>query len=152
MSLLRVVQELKRRVYHHFPAEADYSAELALGIRDVVKALSDLNGRSGMFRVSGWGKTRRDIEIGIARGGVGFERIGLVDFDDLEMADFSFIVKYTRFDAKYNPIPARKDVFLLRAARMNSGIRVEVALESGPGLTSPAEVVETLREIARLDS
>lgn len=136
---------MARRIHRQFPSESDYAATLPIDMQDVFDSLSRLDGQSGLFRVKGWGKTRREIQTGVSEDGVDFTAVDPAVETGLEVADFLFRVKYTRFDADYNPVPSREDVFYIRAKQASGGVRVEVVLKEGPGLTEAGEVLETLR-------
>jgi hypothetical protein len=142
----------------HFVQKCRYHADM----RFLIHTLAEMNGKFGMFHMySPLTKTqriyaKREIKVEIAENGVDFIPLDKTNADyiaenavDEETIDFRITLQYSYLDEKYNRIPLRGDVYLLRASQRSDILTLCVHHIEGSQHTECSRIADTIIEEIR---
>ncbi|HJH31510.1 MAG TPA: hypothetical protein C5S50_04890 [Methanosarcinaceae archaeon] len=156
---------MRKRIYHCFPhreiqfeQKYRYHSDLPF----FVKVMANLNGKFGMFvteSVTQKGhriQAKREIDVGIMTNGVDFTPLNsnnvdmLIDTIEPEgIIDFKISLRYSFLDEKYNRVPFKGDVYLVRMILETNIATLQITHIDGLYSTECGRVADTIIEELR---
>ncbi len=156
---------MRKRIYHRFPhreiqfeQKYRYHSDLPF----LVKVMASIDGKFGMFvteSVTQRGhriQAKREISVEIMTNGVDFVPINYKNVDEIidtiepeGIIDFKITLKYSYLDEKYNRVPFKGDMYLVRIILENNILTLQVNHIDGPCHTECARVADTIIEELR---
>ncbi|MDK2892786.1 hypothetical protein [Methanohalophilus sp.] len=159
---------MKKRIYHRFPhreVEFEQRNRYYADLPFLVKVMAGIDGKFGMFvteSVSRKGsriQARREIEVEIVTNGLDFSRLNYRNvgsiIDTIEFQgtiDFRISLKYSYLDGKYDRVPLRGDIFLVRAILEEDILTLRINHVDGPGRTECGRIADTIIDELRRGS
>ena len=156
---------MRKRIYHRFPHreiqfEQKYSYHSDLPF--LVKVMASIDGKFGMFvteSVTQRGhriQAKREISVEIMTNGVDFSPINYKNVDEIidtiepeGIIDFKITLKYSYLDGKYNRVPFKGDIYLVRVILETNIATLQVNHIDGFSRTECARVADTIIEELR---
>jgi len=116
---------MRKRMYHEFPQEVDFEKKykVKFGLGRAIRALKSINNSFDNFetylpnRQNYRVTAKRDIRVEVAEKSVDFAPIDKFDETQIEnegIVDFRISLRYSYLNEKYDRIPIKGDVYLLR--------------------------------------
>ncbi len=159
---------MRKRVYHRFPfreVEFEQKYRYHSDLPFFTRVMANMNGKFGMFvteSVTQRGhriQAKREIQVEIVTNGVDFGPLNygnvdeIVDTIDKEgILDFKVLLNYSYLDGKYNRVPFRGDVYLVRAIFENELLVLQIHHIDGPKRTECGRVADTIIDELRRGS
>ena len=127
--------------------------------------MANMDGKFGMFVTESVAQrghriqAKREISVEIVRNGVDFEPLNYKNVDQMidtiepeGIIDFKVTLNYSYLDGKYNRVPFRGDIYLVRAILENEVLVLQIHKIEGPGRTEAGRVADTIIEEIRRGS
>ncbi|MHC1576839.1 MAG: hypothetical protein ACXQTE_05740 [Methanosarcinaceae archaeon] len=151
---------MRKRIYRRFPnreVQFEQRHRYYLDMPYLVKVMASMNGKFGMFvteSITQRGhriQAKREIGVEIVINGVDFSPLDYENVasiaDTIEpegIVDFRVNLKYSYLDGKYNRVPFRGDIFLVRTALESEILTFRINHIDGPGRTECGRVADTI--------
>lgn len=159
---------MRKRIYHKFPhreIEFEQKYRYYSDLPYFVKVMANMDGKFGMFVTESVAQrghriqAKREISVEIVRNGVDFEPLNYKNVDQMidtiepeGIIDFKVTLNYSYLDGKYNRVPFRGDIYLVRAILENEVLVLQIHKIEGPGRTEAGRVADTIIEEIRRGS
>ena len=151
---------MRKRIYRRFPnreVQFEQRHRYYLDMPYLVKVMANMNGKFGMFvteSITQRGhriQAKREIGVEIVINGVDFSPLDYENVasiaDTIEpegIVDFRVNLKYSYLDGKYNRVPFRGDIFLVRTALESEILTFRINHIDGPSRTECGRVADTI--------
>ena len=159
---------MRKRIYHSFPhreiqfeQKYRYYSDLSF----IVKVMANLDGKFGMFVTESIAKkghrmqAKREIGVEIMTNGVDFAPLNYENVDEIidtiepeGIIDFRITLKYSYLDGKYNRVPFKGDIYLVRIIFEGDISTIQIKQIDGPCRTECGRVADTIVEELRRGS
>ncbi|MGP8320163.1 MAG: hypothetical protein ACT6FD_05165 [Methanosarcinaceae archaeon] len=156
---------MRKRIYHGFPhrdIQFEQKYRYYSDMPYLVNVMANLNGKFGMFVTESVAQSghriqaKREIGVDIMTNSVDFAPLNSNNVDKIidtiepeGIIDFKIALKYSYLDEKYNRIPFKGDVFLVRIIFESSIATLQVNHIDGPHNTECGRVADTIIEELR---
>jgi hypothetical protein len=130
-----------------------------------VKVMANMDGKFGMFVTESVTKrghriqAKREIGVEIVANGIDFSPLnydtveGVLDTLETEgIVDFRIHLRYSYLDGKYNRVPFRGDIYLVRAILEHELLVLQINHIDGPKRTECGRVADTIIDELRRGS
>ncbi len=151
---------MRKRIYRRFPnreVQFEQRHRYYLDMPYLVKVMANMNGKFGMFiteSITQRGhriQAKREIGVEIVINGVDFSPLDYKNVDSIVdtintegIVDFRVNLKYSYLDGKYNRVPFRGDIFLVRAVLESEILTFRINHIDGPGRIECGRVADTI--------
>lgn len=150
---------MNKRVYHYFPQQVDFEQKYNYrgDLPYLVRTLAGMDEKFGMFITDSADskgkpiKAKRKIGVEIADKKVDFVPLNSKTLDsimgDIESSgilDFRVTLKYSYLDEKYDRVPFKGDVYLVRSDLSNGILKLSVHHIDGLGRTECSRIADTI--------
>lgn len=159
---------MKKRIYHRFPhreVEFEQRNRYYADLPYLVKVMAGMDGKFGMFSTESIARkgsriqARREIGVEIVMNGLDFSPLNYRNVDSIidtiepkGTIDFRVSLKYSYLDGKYNRVPFKGDIFLVRIILEDDILTLRINHIDGPGRTECGRVADTLIDELRRGS
>ncbi|ETA68910.1 MAG: hypothetical protein PWQ51_348 [Methanolobus sp.] len=159
---------MRKRIYHRFPhrtVEFEQKYRYHSDLPFFVKVMANMDGKFGMFVTESVTKrghriqAKREIGVEIVANGIDFSPLnydtveGVLDTLDPEgIVDFRIHLRYSYLDGKYNRVPFRGDIYLVRAILEHELLVLQINHIDGPKRTECGRVADTIIDELRRGS
>lgn len=159
---------MRKRIYHKFPhreIEFEQKYRYYSDLPYFVKVMANMDGKFGMFATESVAQrghriqAKREISVEIVRNGVDFEPLNYKNVDQMidtieteGIIDFKVALNYSYLDGKYNRVPFRGDIYLVRAILENEVLVLQIHRIEGSGRTEAGRVADTIIDEIRRGS
>ncbi|MDG6243774.1 MAG: hypothetical protein QCH31_05190 [Methanolobus sp.] len=130
-----------------------------------VKVMANMDGKFGMFvteSVTQRGhriQAKREIAVEVVTNGIDFSPLNYDNVNDVAetlekegIMDFRIHLRYSYLDGKYNRVPFRGDIYLVRAILENELLVLQINHIDGPKRTECGRVADTIIDELRRGS
>ncbi|MGP8336647.1 MAG: hypothetical protein ACT6FC_00165 [Methanosarcinaceae archaeon] len=156
---------MRKRIYHGFPhrdIQFEQKYRYYSDMPFLVKVMANLDGKFGMFVTEHVSQSehriqaKREIGVGIMTNGVDFTPLNNINvnsiIDTIEpegIVDFKIVLKYSFLDEKYNRVPFKGDIYLVRIIFESNIATIQIKHMDGPYSTECGRVADTIIEELR---
>ncbi|HJH28322.1 MAG TPA: hypothetical protein C5S51_01295 [Methanosarcinaceae archaeon] len=156
---------MRKRIYHRFPhreIQFEQKYRYYSDLPFLVKVMASMDGKFGMFVTESVAQrghriqAKREISVEIMTNGVDFAPLnyenvdGIIDTIEPEgIIDFKIALKYSYLDGKYNRVPFKGDMYLVRIILESDVSTLQVKHIDGPYRTECGRVADTIIEELR---
>ncbi len=151
---------MRKRIYHRFPRREVQFEQKNRYYSDLpyfVKVMASMDGKFGMFVTESVTKkghriqAKREINVEIVINGMDFSPLSYESVDSIidtiepeGIIDFRVTLNYSYLDGKYNRVPFRGDVFLVRSLLESEILTLRINHIDGPGRTECGRLADTI--------
>ncbi|TQD25399.1 hypothetical protein [Methanolobus vulcani] len=159
---------MRKRIYHRFPhrtVEFEQKYRYHSDLPFFVKVMANMDGKFGMFVTESVTKrghriqAKREIGVEIVANGIDFSPLnydsveGVLDTLEPEgIVDFRIHLRYSYLDGKYNRVPFRGDIYLVRAILEHELLVLQINHIDGPKRTECGRLADTIIDELRRGS
>jgi hypothetical protein len=159
---------MKKRIYHRFPrreVEFEQRNRYYADLSYLVQVMAGMDGKFGMFVTESIARkghriqARREIGVEIVTNGLDFSPLNYRNVDSVigtieteGTIDFRISLKYSYLDGKYNRVPFKGDIFLLRTILEGGILTLRINHIDGPGRTECGRIADTVVDELRRES
>ncbi|NYT19734.1 MAG: hypothetical protein GKC08_05535 [Methanosarcinales archaeon] len=151
---------MRKRIYHRFPhreVQFEQKHRYYSDLPYFVKVMAGMDGKFGMFVTESATKrghriqAKREIGVEIAMNSMDFDPLNYESVDSVidtiepeGIIDFRMTLTYSYLDGKYNRVPMRGDVYLVRAILESEVLTLRVNLIDGQERTECGRLADTI--------
>ncbi len=159
---------MRKRIYHRFPhreVEFEQKYRYHSDLPFFTKVMANMDGKFGMFvteSVSQRGhriQAKREIRVEIVTNGIDFAPLSYENVDEIiatieqeGILDFRISLNYSYLDGKYNRVPFRGDIYLVRAILENELLVLQINHIDGQKRTECGRLADTIIDELRRGS
>ncbi|TGC11456.1 hypothetical protein [Methanolobus halotolerans] len=159
---------MRKRIYHRFPhrqVEFEQKYRYHSDLPFFIKVMANMDGKFGMFvteSVTQRGhriQAKREIRVEIVTNGIDFASLNYDNVDEIigtiekeGIIDFKIYLNYSYLDGKYNRVPFRGDIYLVRAILENELMVLQINHIDGQKRTECGRVADTIIDELRRGS
>lgn len=159
---------MRKRIYHRFPhrqIEFEQKYRYHSDLPFFTKVMANMDGKFGMFvteSVTQRGhriQAKREIRVEIVTNGLDFAPLNYENVDEIigtiekeGILDFRISLNYSYLDGKYNRVPFRGDIYLVRAILENELLVLQINHIDGQKRTECGRVADTIIDELRRGS
>jgi len=159
---------MRKRIYHRFPhreVEFEQKYRYHSDLPFFTKVMANMDGKFGMFvteSVSQRGhriQAKREIRVEIVTNGIDFAPLNYENVDEIiatieqeGILDFRISLNYSYLDGKYNRVPFRGDIYLVRAILENELLVLQINHIDGQKRTECGRLADTIIDELRRGS
>ncbi len=151
---------MRKRIYHRFPhrtVEFEQKYRYHSDLPFFVKVMANMDGKFGMFVTESVTKrghriqAKREINVEYVTNGIDFSPLNydtvenvLESIESEGIMDFRIHLRYSYLDGKYNRVPFRGDIYLLRAILEHELLVLQINHIDGPKRTECGRLADTI--------